>query len=54
MARVNTYLNFPRNIEEVFTFYKSVFGGELGGAGGSQQQAGGIWQSAIGVWQVAE
>jgi PhnB protein len=29
MARVSTYLNFPRNTEEVFTFYKSVFGGEF-------------------------
>ncbi len=25
MARVSTYLNFPRNTEEAFTFYKSVF-----------------------------
>jgi PhnB protein len=33
MASVNTYLNFPRNTEEVFNFYKSVFGGEFGGAG---------------------
>ena len=33
MSRVCTYLNFPRNTEEVFNFYKSVFGGEfsLGG-----------------------
>lgn len=31
MARVNTYLNFPRNTEEAFTFYKSVFGGEFTG-----------------------
>jgi PhnB protein len=29
MARVSTYLNFPRNTEEVFNFYKSVFGGEF-------------------------
>jgi PhnB protein len=29
MARTNTYLNFPRNTREVFTFYKSVFGGEF-------------------------
>ncbi|WP_243349396.1 VOC family protein [Parabacteroides sp. FAFU027] len=29
MARVSTYLNFPRNTEEAFTFYKSVFGGEF-------------------------
>ena len=33
MARVSTYLNFPRNTEEVFNFYKSVFGGEFGGDG---------------------
>src|ERR1700722_8811299 len=33
MARVNTYLNFPRNTEEVFNFYKSVLGGEFGGGG---------------------
>lgn len=25
MATVSTYLNFPRNTEEAFTFYKSVF-----------------------------
>lgn len=25
MARVSTYLNFPRNTEEAFAFYKSVF-----------------------------
>ena len=25
MARVSTYLNFPRNTEEAFNFYKSVF-----------------------------
>ena len=31
MARTSTYLNFPRNTEEVFNFYKSVFGGEFGG-----------------------
>lgn len=29
MARVSTYLNFPHNTEEVFTFYKTVFGGEF-------------------------
>jgi PhnB protein len=33
MARVCTYLNFPRNTEEVFYFYKSVFGGEFSGGG---------------------
>lgn len=29
MARVSTYLNFVRNTEEAFNFYKSVFGGEF-------------------------
>src|ERR1041385_1215025 len=29
MASVSTYLNFPRNTEESFNFYKSVFGGEF-------------------------
>jgi PhnB protein len=29
MARVSTYLNFPNQTEEVFNFYKSVFGGEF-------------------------
>jgi PhnB protein len=33
MARVNTYLNFSRNTEEVFNFYKSVFGGEFSEGG---------------------
>ena len=33
MARTNTYLNFSRNTEEAFIFYKSVFGGEFGGNG---------------------
>ena len=31
MARVSTYLNFPRNTEEVFNFYKTVFGGDFNG-----------------------
>lgn len=31
MARVSTYLNFSRNTEEAFNFYKSVFGGEFMG-----------------------
>ncbi len=31
MARVSTYLNFPRKTEEAFNFYKSVFGGEFSG-----------------------
>lgn len=29
MARVSTYLNFPRSTEEAFLFYKSVFGSEF-------------------------
>ena len=33
MAGVSTYLNFPRNTEEAFNFYKSVFGGEFSGGG---------------------
>lgn len=31
MAKVNTYLNFPGNMQEPFLFYKSVFGGEFQG-----------------------
>ena len=31
MARVSTYLNFPRSTEEAFEFYRSVFGGEFVG-----------------------
>lgn len=33
MARVSTYLNFPRKTEEAFNFYKSVFGGEFSPGG---------------------
>lgn len=29
MARVSTYLNFSRNTEEAFNFYKTVFGTEF-------------------------
>lgn len=29
MARVGTYLNFPRSTEAAFLFYRSVFGGEF-------------------------
>ena len=29
MARVSTFLNFPRNAEQAFLFYRSVFGGEF-------------------------
>ena len=31
MARVSTYLNFPRKTEEAFNFYKSIFGGDFVG-----------------------
>jgi PhnB protein len=30
MARTSTYLNFSRNTDAAFTFYKSVFGGTFG------------------------
>jgi len=33
MSSVSIYLNFPRNTEEVFNFYKSIFGGEFSGGG---------------------
>ncbi len=33
MSRVSTYLNFARNTEEAFNFYRSVFGGEFTGNG---------------------
>lgn len=39
MAKVSTYLNFPRNTEEAFNFYKSVFGGEF--VGGIQRFSSG-------------
>lgn len=31
MSRVSTYLNFARNTEPAFEFYRSVFGGEFNG-----------------------
>ena len=33
MSKVSTYLNFQRNTEEAFNFYRSVFGGQFGGNG---------------------
>ena len=33
MASVSTYLNFSRNTEEAFNYYKSIFGGEFFGNG---------------------
>lgn len=52
MARTNTYLNFPRNTEEAFNFYKSVFGGEFGN-GGAAARFGDI-PAAEGAPQIAE
>ncbi len=36
MASVSTYLNFDRNCEKAFNFYKTVFGTELEGDGFSR------------------
>lgn len=33
MASVSTYLNFPRETEDAFNFYKSIFGTEFMGGG---------------------
>ncbi len=33
MGKISTYLNFRRNTEEAFNYYKSVFGGEFSGGG---------------------
>ena len=33
MAKTSTYLNLPGQTEEVFNFYKSIFGGEFCGGG---------------------
>jgi PhnB protein len=33
MARTSTYLNFPRQTEAAFNFYKSVFGGDFTSGG---------------------
>jgi PhnB protein len=33
MSRVATYLNFSRNTEEAFNFYRSIFGGEFSRGG---------------------
>ncbi len=33
MSKVSTYLNFARNTEEAFQFYKSVFGGNFSDGG---------------------
>jgi PhnB protein len=42
MARVSTYLNFPRCTEEAFLFYQSVFGGEFTGGINRFSQVPGI------------
>ena len=33
MAKVSTYLNFPRSTEAAFNFYRRVFGTEFTGTG---------------------
>jgi PhnB protein len=33
MSKVNTYLNFVRNTEQAFNYYKTVFGTEFAGEG---------------------
>lgn len=56
MSRTSTYLNFPRNTEAAFQFYRSVFGGEFGGAGisrfGDMPQAEGMPSLATGDEQL--
>lgn len=42
MSKVSTYLNFPRNTEEAFKFYKSVFGTEFVGPGDGIMRMGNI------------
>lgn len=32
MARVSTYLNFPRSTEQAFLFYRAAFGGDFNGS----------------------
>ena len=51
MARVCTYLNFPRNTEEVFIYYKSIFGGEFSGGGIARL---GYIQAGEGMTKIAE
>jgi PhnB protein len=51
MARVCTYLNFPRNTEGVFNYYKSIFGGEFSGGGIARM---GDILSGEGMPQIAE
>ena len=33
MSKVSTYLNFSRNTEEAFNYYKNIFGSEFSGGG---------------------
>lgn len=44
MSSVSIYLNFPRNTEEAFNFYREVFGGEFEGGisrmGDAQREEG--------------
>ena len=56
MAQSSTYLNFPRNTEEAFNFYRSVFGTEF--VGGKIHRFGEIprwkaphqWLMQIKIW----
>lgn len=50
MARTSTYLNFSRNTEEAFKFYKSVFGGDFSGKVARFKDL----PSQIGVPQISE
>ncbi|MEP7266806.1 MAG: VOC family protein [Saprospiraceae bacterium] len=42
MARVSTYLNFSRNTEEAFNFYRSVFGTEFNMEGNGISRMGDV------------
>lgn len=50
MFSVNYYLNFDGNTEEVFNFYKSVFGGEFSNI----QRFGDIPNDENSEWKIAE
>ena len=50
MFSVNYYLNFDGNTEEVFNFYKSVFGGEFSNI----QRFGDIPSDENSEWKIAE
>lgn len=55
MARVSTYLNFPRSTEQAFLFYRSVFGGDFTTpsiASGTfpRRPASPRWRKPTGTW----